>query len=244
MLRACRPNVRIRRLRDGERSGLVALYFQFGRYLLTSCFCRCDQPANLQGIWNEDLRPPWEADFHNDINIQMNYWPAEVCNLSECVDPLFSYILRALPQMQQSARDLYNCRGVYMPIQTDVWDRATPESPCWDVWTGAAAWLAEHLWWRYEYTLDEKFLAETVYPFLKLVAQFYEDYLVRDRIGRLVPVPSQSPENCFVGGTRPVSLCVGATMDILLIREGRFRCIHASRLLNCDAELRPVWRTY
>jgi alpha-L-fucosidase 2 len=233
---------RLARLRqDGDDPGLIALYFQFGRYLLMASSRRCDQPAHLQGIWNEELRPPWDSDFHHDMNIQMNYWPAEVCNLAECAEPLFKYLWRAIPQGSKAAKDLYNCRGILLPIQTDVWDRATPESPGWDVWTGAAAWLAEHLWWRYEYTLDKDFLRERAYPFLKLVGEFYEDYLVRDARGRLVTVPSQSPENRFVGGASPVSLCVAATMDLLLIREVLSRCLRASEILETDAELRPKW---
>jgi len=233
---------RLERLRaGGDDPGIVALYFDYGRYLLMASSRRCDQPANLQGIWNEQLRPPWNADFHHDVNIQMNYWPAEVCNLAECADPLLNYIQRAVPEGKKAARNLYNCRGIFLCIQTDVWDRLTPEAPGWDVWTGAAAWLAEHLWWRYEYTLDAEFLRDRAYPFLKLVAEFYEDYLVRDDQGRLVPVPSQSPENTFVDGGKPVSLCVGATMDLLLIREVLTRALRASEILGCDADRRPAW---
>jgi len=233
---------RLERLRAGDEDPeIVALYFDYGRYLLMACSRRCGQPANLQGIWNDQLRPPWNSDFHHDVNIQMNYWAAEACNLAECADPLLNYIRRSVPEGRKAARDLYNCRGICLCIQTDVWDRATPESPGWDVWTGAAAWLAQHLWWRYEYTLDKTFLRDRVYPFLKLVAEFYEDYLVRDDRGRLVTAPSQSPENSFVAGARPVSLCVGATMDFLLIREVLTRALEASEILGCDANVRPTW---
>ena len=233
---------RLHRVRDGQDDpALSALAFQYGRYLLMASSRRCAQPANLQGIWNVDLHPPWEADFHHDVNLQMNYWPVEVCNLAECAEPLFEYLWRAVPEARRAARDLYNCRGICMPIQTDVWDRATPESPGWDIWTGAAGWLAQHLWWRWEYTLDKAFLRDKAYPFLRLVAEFYEDYLVRDDEGRLVTVPSQSPENPFAGGAYPVGLCVGATMDLLLIREVLTRCLEASELLGCDADLRPKW---
>lgn len=233
---------RLGRLRNGGSDpALVALYFQYGRYLLMSSSRKCDQPANLQGIWSEELRPPWECDFHHDVNIQMNYWAAEACNLADCANALLRYIHRDIPQAARAARDLYNCRGVCFCIQTDVWDRATPESPGWDVWTGAAAWLAEHLWWRWEYSLDKGFLRDKAYPFLKLVAEFYEDYLVRDDKGRLVTVPSQSPENRFVGGAAPVSICVGATMDILLITEVLTRCLRAGEILGIDKELRPKW---
>jgi alpha-L-fucosidase 2 len=236
-------NQRINRMRGGQDDpGLLALYFNFGRYLLISSSRRCEQPANLQGIWNDNPKPPWDSDFHLDINLQMNYWPAEVCNLSDCASPLFEWVMRCLPQAQRYARDLYNCRGVLFGLQTDIWDRPSPEAPGWDVWTGAAAWLAEHFWWHYEYTLDRAFLQYKAYPFLKAIAEFYEDFLVRDDLGRLVTVPSQSPENLFVGGANPVSLCFAATMDLLLIREVLGNCLRASEILGVDEPLRPVWR--
>jgi len=235
---------RLRRLREGgDDPDLVALYFDFGRYLLMASSRRCDQPANLQGLWNEELRPPWDSDVHVDINVEMNYWPAEACNLSECTEPLFDFILRLSDKAREAAANLYGCRGVYYAIQNDIWNASTPESPFWDVWTGGAAWLAQHLWWRWEYGQDRAFLAEKAYPFLKSVAEFYEDYLVRDAKGRLVTVPSQSPENRFVGGTDPVSLCVSATMDIALIRHTLGKCIEASEILGCDAELRGKWKS-
>jgi alpha-L-fucosidase 2 len=234
---------RVQALRaGGADADLFALYFQLGRYLLMASSRSCDQPANLQGIWNEELRPPWDADFHHDVNLEMNYWPAQVANLAECAQPLFAYLERALPQGRKAAQDLYGCRGIVLPIQTDVWDRATPEAPCWDVWTGAAAWLAQHLWWHYEYTQDADFLRARAYPFIKQVAAFYEDYLVRDPQGRLVTVPSQSPENRFVGGSTPVSLCVAATMDLELIDDVLTHAIAAAEALGCDAPERERWR--
>lgn len=235
-------DVRLDNLRKGGNDpGLFPLYFNFGRYLLLSSSRKCDQPANLQGIWNDDIRPPWDSDIHNDINVEMNYWPAEVCNLPECTEPLFNYMEQSVPEGTKITKNLYGCRGVCFCIQTDIWGRPTPEAPGWDVWTGAAAWLSEHLWWRYEYSLDEKLLKDRVYPFLKLCAEFYEDYLVKDSLGRLVTVPSQSPENYFAGGATPVSLCVGATMDFLLIREVMERCIKASEILGIDEDLRLKW---
>jgi len=228
--------------KDGNDPGLAALYFNYGRYLLLASSRNCDQPANLQGIWNVDLRPPWDCDIHNDINIQMNYWPAEVCNLAECAAPLVSHIERCIPQGQKIAKQLYGCRGVWYGITADIWGCPTPEAPDFDVWTGAAPWLAEHLWWRYEYSCDIEFLREHAYPFHKLCAEFYEDYLVRDENGWLVTVPSQSPENFFVGGARPVSLCVGSTMDLLFVREVFSRCIEASERLGVDPQMRPAWQ--
>ncbi|MFH0796302.1 MAG: glycoside hydrolase family 95 protein [Candidatus Omnitrophota bacterium] len=235
---------RLEGLRWGRNDySIYALYFNFGRYLLlTSSSPKSKLPANLQGKWNEEIRPPWDCDLHQDINLQMNYWPAEVCNLSECTNPLFDHLERFVPHGREVSRKIYGCKGVYLPIQTDPWGRATPEARGWDVWTGAAAWLGQHFWWHYEYTLDKNFLKDRAYPFLKEVAAFYEDFLVRDQDGFLVPVPSQSPENTFVGGTSPVSLCIGATMEIELIYDVLTHAISAGRLLNVDEGKRKKWR--
>ncbi|MBI3921806.1 MAG: glycoside hydrolase family 95 protein, partial [Armatimonadetes bacterium] len=213
-----------------------------GRYLLQASSLGASVPVNLQGKWNEELKPPWECDLHNDVNVQMNYWPAEVCNLADTLEPLFAYLERFVPHARRAAKMLYDCDGVWLPIQTDPWGRATPESFGWDVWTGAAAWLAQHFWWRYEYSLDEQFLRDRAYPFIKEVAAFYQTYLVRDPQGRLVPVPSQSPENYFVGGTKPVSLCIAATMDLELIHDCLTHALRASEILQVDEDLRQVWQ--
>ncbi len=234
---------RIAALRTGaDDEDLLALYFDYGRYLLIASSWGAKYPANLQGKWNEELRPPWECDLHQDVNLQMNYWPAEVCNLPETLEPLWAHLERCVPHAREAARKLYDCDGIWFPIQTDPWGRCTPESRGWDVWIGAAPWLAQHLWWRWEWGGDEGFLRERVYPFLKEVAAFYQSYLVRDPQGRLVPVPSQSPENRFVGGTEPVSLGVGATMDLELIWDALTHARAASEILGVDEELREEWR--
>ncbi len=234
---------RLAAVRSGKNDeGLLILYANLGRYLLISSSRPGGLPANLQGKWNEELAPPWESDLHNDINIEMNYWPAEVCGLPECTGPLFDYMERCIPFSRHMAKTLYNCRGVYMPIQTDIWSRPTPEAHGWDVWIGGAAWLAQHMWWRYEYSHDTEFLKKHAYPYFREVAQFYEDYLVTDpRNGYLVPVPSQSPENTFVGGTWPVSLCVAATMDLELIHDVLTHAIKATEILGCDAGDAKKW---
>ncbi|MAE61661.1 MAG: hypothetical protein CMJ49_09935, partial [Planctomycetaceae bacterium] len=134
---------------------------------------------------------------------------------------------------------------IFMPIQTDPWGRATPESRGWDIWTGAAAWLAQHMWWRWEYGGDVEFLRGRAYPYMKEVAAFYETYLVpdpRDPDRRLVPVPSQSPENYFVGGVTPVSLCVAAAMDLEFVQEVLSHAIEAGEILEIDADKRTQWR--
>ena len=226
----------------GADDGLPELYFNFARYLLISSSRPGGLPANLQGIWNDAVRPPWDSDFHHDINLQMNYWPAEAGALPECIEPLFDHVERFLPHGREAARKLYDCRGVLLPLQTDPWGRCTCESMGWGVWIGAAAWLAQHFWWRWEYGRDERFLRERAYPLLREIAAFYEDYLVRDPQGRLVPAPSQSPENAFVGGARPVSLCVGATMDLELIHEALTHAIAAAETLGLHPEDCARWR--
>jgi alpha-L-fucosidase 2 len=234
---------RLARMRAGEADdALLALYHNYGRYLLIASSCHAELPANLQGKWNEELAPPWDCDIHNDVNVQMNYWPAEVCGLPETTEPLFQYLERLVPHAREAARKLYNCDGIWLPIQTDPWGRSTPEAYGWDVWTGAAAWLAQHFWWRYEYGGDIAFLRERAYPFFKEAAAFYQTYLVRDPQGRLVPVPSQSPENYFVGGTQPVSLCVAATMDLELIDDLLTHAIESAETLGVDEDLREIWR--
>jgi alpha-L-fucosidase 2 len=223
---------------------LPLLYFNFGRYLMVASAATADLPPNLQGKWNEMLRPPWDADYHHDVNLQMNYWPAEPGNLAFATESFFRHCERFVPHARKAARDLYGCNGIYFPIQTDPWGRSTPESFGWAVWVGAAAWLAQHFWWRYEFGRDVVFLRERAYPFLKEVAAFFESYLIEDEHGVLQVVPSQSPENRFVGtGNLPVSLGVSATMDIVLIQDTLEHAIRSAELLGVDADRRARWRS-
>ena len=178
----------------------------------------------------------------------MGYWPAEICNLSECAEPLFDYIEHSLPAARMAAKNLYSCRGVFIPITGDPSGKCLKTEPGWDEWTGAAGWLAQHYWWHYEFTGDKEFLRTRAYPLFKEVALFYQDYLVPDlradspHKGRLVTVPSQSPENQFVGGIGPVSLCVGATMDFEIIYDVFTHLLEASKILDVDAEKRKDWQ--
>ena len=235
---------RIRRAREGRPDpGLPLLYFHYGRYLLCASSANAALPANLQGKWNEDLQPPWDSDYHHDVNLQMNYWLAEPAGMQRYVEALLQHLERLVPHARKAAMDLYGCRGVWFPIQTDAWGRSTPESYGWAVWIGAAPWLAQHLWWHYEYGRDDDFLRTRAYPFFKEVAAFYEDYLVEDDAGVLQIVPSQSPENRFVGdGGPPVSICVSATMDVILARAAFDYAIRSSEILEVDAERRRRWR--
>jgi len=235
---------RIRHLREGKDDpGLALLYFNYGRYLLCASSATAKLPANLQGKWNEDLNPPWDADYHHDINLQMNYWIAEPAGMAKYAEALLQHIERFVPHAKKAASDLYGCKGVLFPIQTDAWGRSTPESHGWAVWIGAAAWLAQHVWWHYEYGRDLNFLRNRAYPFLKEVVAFYESYLIEDGKGVLQIVPSQSPENRFEGGADlPVTLSVSAAMDIELAWDVLTHAIKAGEILGVDEDKRKVWR--
>ncbi len=237
------------RFQAGEPDpALTALLYQYGRYLLITSSRPGGLPANLRGIWNENLSPRWSSDFHHDCNIQMNYWPAEVSNLSECAEPLFDYVESCLPAARIAARNLYDCRGIYIPITNDAAARCLKTEGLWSEWTGGAAWLAQHFWWHWEFTGDKEFLRDRAYPLYKEIALFYQDYLVKDprpdspHFGKLVTVPSQSPENGFVGGVWKVSLCIGATMDFELIHEVFTNLLEASEILDSDVDQRDQWR--
>ena len=235
---------RIRRAREGKPDpGLPLLYFHYGRYLLCASSANAALPANLQGKWNEDLQPPWDSDYHHDINLEMNYWIAEPAGMQRYVEALLQHIQRFVPHARKAAMDLYGCRGVWYPIQTDAWGRSTPESSGWAVWIGAAPWLAQHVWWHYEYGRDADFLRTRAYPFFKEVAAFFEDYLIEDDAGMLQIVPSQSPENRLVGDSGPpVSICVSATMDVILARAAFAYASRSAEILDLDPELRRRWR--
>ncbi len=236
---------RMEAMRKGDDDpGIVELYFKYGRYLLVASTATGELPPNLQGKWNEDINPPWECDYHHDINLQMNFWPAESTALQYTTEALFKYLERFVPHARKAAKDLYGCDGIYLPIQTDAWARATPESFGWSVWVGAAPWLAQHFWWHYEFSQDAEFLRDRAYPFFKEVAAFFESYLVEDASGRLQIVPSQSPENRFdKGGDLPVTLCVSATMDVILARNAFDYAIASATLLDVDHAKRKTWET-
>lgn len=234
-------NERLARLRAGaDDPGLAALYFAYGRYLLLASSRACRFPANLQGLWNADLRPPWNSDFHLDINLQMAYWPAEPANLGECTAPLFGFLEAMLPGARIAARNYYGCKGIHMGTG-DRWQLHRYLAANWDVWPNGGAWLAQHFWWHWQYSGDETFLREHAYPFCRANADFFADFLCRDPQGRLVTAPSQSPENTFAGGPSPVSYCAGPTLDYLLIRQVLEHCLEGSQHLGVDADRRDGW---
>ena len=205
---------------------LAALYFQYGRYLLISSSRSGGQPANLQGLWNQELDPPWESKWTLNINCEMNYWPAELCNLSECTEPLFTMIHDLAVSGARTAKEQYDCRGWVAHHNTDLWRGTAPINNIDGVWPTGGAWLCYHLWEHYLFTRDKKFLARA-YPDMKGASLFFMDDLVKDpKSGWLVTSPSFSPEQ----GT----LCFGPTMDNQLIRALMDSTIAAADILKTD----------
>jgi alpha-L-fucosidase 2 len=212
---------------DGDPA-LAALYFQYGRYLLISSSRAGGQPANLQGLWNEDLDPPWESKWTLNINCEMNYWPAEVCNLSECTAPLFDMIDDLVISGGRTAREQYGCGGWVVHHNTDLWRGSAPINGIDGIWPTGGAWLCYHLWEHYLFTSDKQFLARA-YPDMKSASRFFVDYLVKDpKTGWLVTSPSYSPEQG--------DLCYGPTMDNQLIRALMNDTIAAAGILNTDKD--------
>lgn len=199
---------------------LAEIYFQFGRYLLISSSRPGSLPANLQGIWNKDFLPPWDSKYTININTQMNYWPAEVCNLSECHEPLFDLLNRMHPNGKRVAREMYGYRGFVAHNNTDIWADCAPQGtyiPA-SYWVTGAAWLCTHIWTHYLYTGDRKFLAE-MYPVLEDSVLFFHDYLLEDQ-GEMVVCPNVSPENTYYDATGAGNrICKGASMDAQILRD-------------------------
>lgn len=234
---------RLAAVRGGKDDpGLVALYFQYGRYLLIGSSRPGQLPANLQGLWNDSMQPPWNADYHTNINLQMNYWPAEVTNLSELHTPLFDYVRSLLVDSgRQTARVHYGARGWVIHHLSDVWGFTTPADGVQGVWPMGAAWLAQHFWEHYAFTRDRRFLQEEAYPVLKGAAEFILDYLVEDPKGRLVTNPSFSPENSFLlpDGSRS-RFTYAATMDLQIIQDLFTNTIAAARVLGIEPEFQAT----
>ena len=211
---------------------MVELYFQFGRYLLIASSRPGSQPANLQGIWNDRLNPPWESKWTTNINTEMNYWPAEVTNLSECHEPLFALIEDVAESGSKTAKVHYGCRGWVLHHNTDLWRGTAPiNNSNHGIWTTGGAWLCQDLWEHYAFTGDREFLKKRAYPVLKGASQFFADFLIEDpKTGWLISTPSNSPEN---GG-----LVAGPTMDHQIIRDLLGNCIEASKVLGVDKDFR------
>src|SRR5690625_902995 len=215
-------------VRKGEEDlDLISNYFDFGRYLLISSSRPNSLPANLQGIWNEQMLPPWDSKFTININTEMNYWPAEVCNLSECHEPLFDLIEKMREPGKKTASVMYNCRGFTAHHNTDIWGDTAPQDSTIHstVWPMGAAWLTLHLWEHYEYSQDKDFLS-TNYETMKEAALFFVDFLIENKEGLLITSPSSSPENTYIlpNGVKAV-LCEAQSMDSQIIHDLFSNCI-------------------
>lgn len=224
---------RLDKFYGSQDMGMVALLFNYGRYLLISSSQKGGQPANLQGVWNDKMNAPWDSKYTININAEMNYWPAEVCNLSETAEPLFSMIRDLSQTGAETARAMYGCRGWMAHHNTDLWRIAGPvDGAFWGMFPNGGGWLSTHLWEHYQYTLDKDFLNE-YYPILKGAADFYLDYMV-ERDGELLVVPSVSPEQGGRGKQSPV--CAGCTMDNQIARDVLSQVLFAARVLDKDAD--------
>jgi alpha-L-fucosidase 2 len=235
---------RLRRF-GADDAGLVGLHFQYGRYLLISSSRPGGQPPNLQGIWNDEVRPPWSSNWTININTEMNMWPAEVTNLAECHEPLFDLIKALSVNGRKTARINYGCGGWVSHHNADIWCQSAPVGDfghgdsTWALWPMSGPWLCQHLWQHYEFDPDEHFLRDTAYPLMKGAAEFCLDFLIDDGKGHLVTAPSTSPENQFVtpdGKHSAVSMA--STMDLELIHDLFAHCIAASKLLGIDKSFR------
>ncbi len=223
----------------GEDPGLVAQYVQMGRYLLMGSSRRDCLPSNLQGIWNDRLDPPWNSDYHLNINLQMNYWPAEVTNLAECHEPLFAHLDNLRASGRRTARVHYNCAGFVAHHINDIWGFTTPgDGLSSGLWPTGAAWLCQHLWSHFRFNGDLAFL-DRVYPILREAAEFFLGYLVENEAGQLVSGPSLSPENAYLTPEgQKAWLCLGPAMDQQIIWELFGNLATASDLLARDKALR------
>ncbi|MGD9931262.1 MAG: glycoside hydrolase N-terminal domain-containing protein [Mangrovibacterium sp.] len=228
-------DVRIKNFSTTHDPELVSMYYQFGRYLLISSSQPGGQPANLQGIWNESTNPAWDSKYTININTEMNYWPAEKCNLTELHEPLIQMVKELSETGQQTARDMYGSKGWVTHHNTDIWRiSGVVDGAFWGMWPMGGAWLSQHLWEKYWYSGDLNYL-ESVYPILKSACEFYQDFLVEEPTHNwLVVSPSISPENAPAG--RP-SITAGATMDNQILFDLFSKTIKAGNLLKKDAAL-------
>ncbi len=224
-------------------SGLETLYFQFGRYLLISSSRPGGLPANLQGIWNHELRPPWSSNYTTNINTEMNYWMVESCNLSELHEPLIDLVKNVSVTGKKTAENYYRAKGWTLHHNTDIWATSNPMSgsPSWANWPLGGAWLSQHLWEHYQFNGDLEYLKDTAYPIMKGSALFCLDWLIEDAQGRLITAPATSPENVFItdkGFKGTVS--VATTMDMSIIRDLFSNVIKASEVLKVDEDFRQL----
>lgn len=232
-------DLRMQQIAGGKEDvAMMQTYFQFGRYLLISCSRPGTLPATLQGLWNHQMKPSWDSKYTININTEMNYWPAETCNLSECHLPLFDLIERMVPNGQRTAKVMYGCRGFVAHHNTDIW-ADTAVQDLWipgSYWVMGAAWLCTHQWTHYLYTKDMDFLKKS-FPIMREAALFFLDFLIEDN-GYLKTCPSVSPENTYIlpSGERGAN-GLGCTMDNQILRDLFTQCIKAAEILGVNDEL-------
>ena len=231
---------------DSADPGLLALYFNYGRYLLISSSRHGSQPANLQGIWNPEIRPPWSSNWTANINIQMNYWLAQTCNLSECHLPLLEMIRDLAKNGSETARVNYGLDGWVSHHNVDLWRQSAPVglgtgSPTWANFAFSGPWFCQHLWEHYRFTNDQTFLSQTAYPVMKSCAQFCLGWLIENG-GHLTTCPSVSTENSFLTPDgKKAEVSSGCTLDMALVRELFSNCIASAKILSVDEDLQGKW---
>lgn len=235
---------RIERLRNdpvADDPALLSLYWSFAKYLMISSSREGSLPANLQGVWSTGLTPPWNSDYHTNINLQMNYWQAEQVGLGDCVMPLFDYMNNyLLPGGERVARENYGAGGMVVHHLSDIYCFAAPADGLWGLWPLGGAWLAYHMWEHYLYTLDRDFLRDKAYRYIRACADFFMDYLFEGNDGYLHSGPSTSPENRYIvekdGVKHEVYLAISPTMDIEVIGGLLDFYVECESILDIDAE--------
>jgi len=227
-----------------EDPALEALYFQYGRYLLISSSRKGGTPANLQGIWNNMMRPPWSSNYTTNINVQMNYWPAETTNLSEMHQPLFDLIRHLAINGHQTAKEFYGLNGWVVHHNSDIWALSNPVGegsgdPMWANWSMGANWLCRHLWDHYLFTQNQDFLKKSAYPLMRGAVVFTLGWLIKDQNGYWVTAPSGSPENAFKDENgRRGTIAMASTMDMSIIRDLFSHYLKATEVLHNRDKLR------
>lgn len=225
-----------------EDTGLAELFFQYGRYLLIASSRPGGKPANLQGIWNQQLKPPWSSNYTLNINTEMNYWHAETCNLSECHLPLLDFIKELAENGKETARINYGMHGWVAHHNSDLWAQSAPVGeygdgdPGWAFWPMGGVWLCQHLWEHFAFTGDQDYLRQHAYPLMKEAAVFCLDWLFEDQQGRMVTAPSTSPEQKFRAGGKTAAVTKSAAMDSALIWDLFTNTLEAASILNQDKE--------
>jgi alpha-L-fucosidase 2 len=225
---------------------LTTLLYQYGRYLMIAGSRKGGPAMNLQGLWNDKMQPPWGSNYTTNINTEMNYWPAESANLSECAQPLFDFIGQLAQNGRKTAAVNYGMKGWAAHHNADIWALTSPSGgfdwrdpkgdPRWGIWPMAGAWFCRHLWEHYTYTGNTAFLQQTAYPLMKGASEFMLDWLVKNQEGQWVTNPSTSPENNFlINGQRKGSVSIASTMDLSIIHDLFTRTIAAAEIVKTDA---------